>query len=282
MRGYTAKINANGSFDPRKTGGLYVSRSDGYNDGVAISESAVKPDEWFVMDVVVNDNHVVTKVNGNTISDFLDSKRSFSSGFLALQCYRGATQVEFRSIEVKELASGARAEIAVSDWVGAADCWKVTPQEIVGDAKSPTIHLPTYLCSTKTYRDFELSGQVWLVLGDSGIQFRSDYLDRGKFRLRGPQLDLGPSGWGSLFGQDSGGVLASVPNDIVQRIVKPGEYNEVFLRCEGKHVTIKINGHTTVDRDFTTLADKGLIGFQLFTRDSQVIFRDLRLTELGK
>jgi hypothetical protein len=54
----------------------------------------------------------------------------------------------------------------------------------------------------------------------------------------------------------------------------------MFVRCVGKHVTIKINDETTVDDDFPTIADEGVIGLQLLSGRTEVMFRGIRLKEL--
>ncbi len=173
------------------------------------------------------------------------------------------------------------AEIPADDWIGLPQCWKITQQEITGSAAPATGGWPTYLCSKNVYRNFELSCQVRLIHGDTGIQVRSNYLDQARFKLRGPQVDIGPTqGWGSLFGQDWPGLSKRVSNDLSQR--KPDGFNEVSIRCVGKHLTIKINGQTTVDDDITNMPDEGLIGFQLYTKDTEVVYRHVSVTELDE
>jgi formylglycine-generating enzyme required for sulfatase activity len=177
-------------------------------------------------------------------------------------------------------ASRRAVELRANDWIGLPQCWSVTRQGIMGSTGPTGINFNTFLCTRKTYRNFELHCQARLIAGNSGIQFRSEYVDRGKFVLRGPQVEIGIENWGSLFGEKTSGWMKIAPPQLTQRIVKANAFNDMFVRCVGKHVTIKINDETTVDDDFPTIADEGVIGLQLLSGRTEVMFRGIRLKEL--
>jgi hypothetical protein len=74
---------------------------------------------------------------------------------------------------------------------------------------------------------------------------------------------------------------------------KPGEWNTEEITCDGRHVTVKLNGHTIVDADLDKAStpktidgndhpglkrDKGHIGF--LGHGSRVEFRNIRVKEL--
>jgi hypothetical protein len=48
-------------------------------------------------------NHIIIKVNGETVVDFTDPKNTYTKGHFALQQHDPGTVVMFRKIEVKEL-----------------------------------------------------------------------------------------------------------------------------------------------------------------------------------
>ena len=98
--GYEAQINSTHR-DPNKTGSLYM--RGGPTIGVA--QSPVPPNEWFAMEVIARDNHIVILVNGHTLTDYVDPQRRFTSGHIALQQHNPETVVRFRKIEIKELTS---------------------------------------------------------------------------------------------------------------------------------------------------------------------------------
>jgi serine/threonine-protein kinase len=159
--------------------------------------------------------------------------------------------------------------------------WKIGPQEISGSTGSGKLEFNTFLCSNRNYRDFELTCQVWLKKGNSGIQIRSEIIDQNKWILKGPQVDIGPKYWGCLFGEQTTGMMQAAPPDFEQKFVKPDTFNEVSVRCVGKHVTIKINGQTSVDGDFPEMAGEGVIGLQLHSGETEVVVRDVRVTEIN-
>jgi hypothetical protein len=71
---------------------------------------------------------------------------------------------------------------------------------------------------------------------------------------------------------------------VIQKVVKPAEFNDYSLKCVGKHVTIKLNGATTVDEVFPEVPDEGLIAWQL--REGfpamEVTFRNIDFKDLSR
>jgi serine/threonine protein kinase len=109
LAGYEAQINSQ-SRDPNKTGSLLAVTSRGAL--VSVRESPVPPGEWFTMEVIVEDYHVVIKVNGKTTADYQDEKRLFTSGFIGLQQLNPSTVVEFRKIEIQDLSPRPSASLS--------------------------------------------------------------------------------------------------------------------------------------------------------------------------
>jgi hypothetical protein len=169
----------------------------------------------------------------------------------------------------------------LTGWEGLPELWSVKGGALVGATKP--LKFNTFLCSKKTYRDFELTCQVRLT-GDkanSGIQVRSRVIDRANFVVAGPQADMGEGFWGGLYGEKSGGMMKAAPKE-VQAAIKKNDFNDFFLRVSGKHVTIKVNGRTTVDDDFPTMPDEGIIAFQLHAGLAmEAAFRNIRFRDLS-
>jgi hypothetical protein len=171
----------------------------------------------------------------------------------------------------------------LSGWDGLKEYWSVRDGAIVGyAAKDPGFN--TFLCSRKPYRDFELSFRVRLKdgVGNSGVQIRSGVFDLEHMAVLGPQCDIGQQYWGSLYGEHFGGMMKQAPPDVVKRVLKPDDFNDYFIHCVGRHVTIKLNGATTVDDDFPTMPELGLIGWQIHSgfRSMEVTFKDIRFKEI--
>ena len=167
-------------------------------------------------------------------------------------------------------------------WEGLSECWSVRDGAIVGKAVEG-LKFNTFLCSKRTYKDFELSFKVRLKggVGNSGVQIRSKLIDPKKFVVAGPQADIGKGYWGSLYGERFGGMMRQSPKES-QKAVKQGDFNDYSIRCAGKKVTIKVNGDTTVDEEFAKLPDEGIIAFQLHSgfKTMEVTFKDIQFKEL--
>ena len=123
----------------------------------------------------------------------------------------------------------------------------------------------TFLCSKKKYKDFEMKFKIRLE-GRQGQQRRADpQQDRRPEdirRGRGRRPTSAHGYWGSLYGERFGGMMKARLQG-VQKAVKPTDFNDYYIKCVGKHVTIKINGVTTVDDDFAKMPEEGIIAFQL-------------------
>jgi hypothetical protein len=171
-------------------------------------------------------------------------------------------------------------------WDGLKEYWTVKDGAIVG-ATPDGGKFNTFLCSKATYKDFELKFQVKLTgkdwTGNSGVQIRSAILDKEKLSVKGPQCDMGDVYWGSLYGEQFGGMMKQAPKDVVTKVLKPDDFNDYSIKVVGKHVTIKLNGETTVDDDFSTMPDEGIIAWQLHQgKPMEVIFKNIEFKDLSK
>ncbi len=90
----------------------------------------IPPDRWFTYEVIAEGNHVLTKVGGKIVTDFLDTKGHSSRGRIALECapWNGlpSAVVEFRKIEIKELSKTSAT--AAPAGVGAETAPAPTPE----------------------------------------------------------------------------------------------------------------------------------------------------------
>jgi hypothetical protein len=99
-KGHEAQVN-NSQGDPVRTGSLY--------NVVKNFEAPAKDDTWFTEEVIVEGNHIVIKVDGKTIVDFVEKTaevkdgRKLSAGTFALQAHDPGSEVHYRNIRVKRL-----------------------------------------------------------------------------------------------------------------------------------------------------------------------------------
>jgi hypothetical protein len=194
---------------------------------------------------------------------------------LAVFCAIGS----IRADDSKDFFNGQNLE----GWQGLERYWSVKDGAIVGSTEPSGITFNTFLCSKKQYGDFELSFKVRLKggKGNSGVQIRSEIFDKEKFAVKGPQCDIGDVYWGSLYGEHFGGMMKAADKETVTRVLKKDDFNDYYIKCVGKHVTIKINGAVTVDQEFPNLPPTGIIAWQLHSGGPmEVVFKDIRFKEL--
>jgi hypothetical protein len=96
-KGYEAQVN-NTHKDPVRTGSLY--------NFAPVKEQLVQDNTWWTQHIIVRGNHVIIKVNGKKVVDFIDEKNSFMKGYLALQQHNKGSVVEYRKLEMKLLPAG--------------------------------------------------------------------------------------------------------------------------------------------------------------------------------
>jgi hypothetical protein len=93
-QGYEAQVN-NSSSDPRRTGSLYAIAD--------VKEQLVPDDTWWEQHIIANGNHIIIKVNGKTVVDHVDEKKTYMKGYLALQQHDPTSVVMYKDLMMKRL-----------------------------------------------------------------------------------------------------------------------------------------------------------------------------------
>lgn len=126
--GYEAAI-ALGSNYSNHTGSLTAADGSTLQAG---PQAPHQPDEWFVLEVIAEGNHIRVFVDGKLTADHYDEQRRFSRGHIALQTWgRNITHVQFRKIEIRQI-SRESADSTTESAVKAV---------VASDGHSSTIHL---------------------------------------------------------------------------------------------------------------------------------------------
>lgn len=95
-KGYEAQVNNSGG-DPRRTGSLYAIKD--------VHEKLVEDGVWWTQHIICKGNHIVIQVNGKTVVDFVDEKKTYEKGHLAFQQHDPKSVVYYRNVMVKDLAA---------------------------------------------------------------------------------------------------------------------------------------------------------------------------------
>jgi hypothetical protein len=173
-------------------------------------------------------------------------------------------------------------------WEGdTSKTWRVEDGAIVGGSLETTVPRNEFLCTTKTYGDFELKVKFKL-LGDkakanAGVQFRTKRIPN-HHEVSGYQADIGQDYWGALYDESRRNkVLVRPDAKTLVGLVKHDDWNEYTIRCEGPRVRLWLNGKLTVD--YTEPDDKiertGIIGLQIHGgAKAKAYYTDIRIVEL--
>lgn len=174
-------------------------------------------------------------------------------------------------------------------WEGKLQMFRVEDGAVVAGTLKEKIPNNEFLCTEKTYKNFELRLKAKLVGegANAGIQFRTKRIPN-HHEVSGYQCDMGFMGkdniWGSLYDESRRKKFLVIgPQEAVQKVVKLNDWNDFVIRCEGAHIQLWVNGVQTVDytEKDADIEDSGIIALQIHGGPaSEASYRDIRIKEL--
>ena len=201
-----------------------------------------------------------------------------------LFCFSAANSVPAREpLEGVPIFDGKTFE----GWEGNMAYFRIEGDAVVAGNLKTKIPRNEFLCTKKSYGDFELTLKV-KVKGNganAGIQFRS-HRAANYHEVVGYQADVGKGWWGKLYDEARRRKLLAVPANEAEynKHVKLDGWNDYRIRCAGKRIQLWINGYQTVDfiEQDNDIARDGIIGLQIHSGPPcEAWYKDLRLTDLG-
>jgi hypothetical protein len=173
-------------------------------------------------------------------------------------------------------------------WEGDLKSFRIEQGAIVGGNLSNKIPRNEFLCTTRTYGDFELRLKVKLVGGDdanAGIQFRTKRIPN-HHEVIGYQADMGVGWWGALYDESRRKKVLTGPDQAkMKTVVKANDWNDYVVRAEGKRIQLWVNGVQTVDYTETDpeIDATGVIAVQIHSGPpTEAWYKDITILELGK
>lgn len=173
-------------------------------------------------------------------------------------------------------------------WEGNLDIFRVQDGAIVGGTLKAPIKHNEFLCTKKTYGDFELRLKCKLLGGDkanAGIQFRTKRIPN-HHEVSGYQADMGWGWWGALYDESRRNkILAGPDKEKMKEVVKTNDWNDYVIRAEGKRIQLFVNGVKTVDyiEKDEGIDATGVIAVQIHGGPaSEAWYKDITIVELGK
>jgi len=173
----------------------------------------------------------------------------------------------------------------LAGWEGNLDTFRVKDGAIVGGSLAAPVPRNEFLCTYETFGDFELRLK-FKVLGqgvNAGVQFRTRRMPN-HWEVIGYQADLGEKYWGALYDESRRAkILASPPAYKVAKVLRPGDWNDYTIRCQGDHIQLWLNELKTVDYVETDpgIDRSGVIALQIHGgQPSEAWYKDIRIRRL--
>jgi hypothetical protein len=181
------------------------------------------------------------------------------------------------------------AGVNIEGWEGNTDFFRLENGVIIAGNLNESIPNNEFLCTEKSYQDFEMSLEAKLT-GEgknAGVQFRSTRIPN-HFEVIGYQCDMGSMGtrpiWGSLYDESRRKeFLTHPPADSVVKYLDPKGWNKLKIRVEGHHVQIWLNEFQTVNyiEQDSTIKTSGTICLQIHSGPpAEAAYRNIMITEL--
>ena len=218
----------------------------------------------------------------------------FTKGSLSLSLFLGTLGGCSQSVPSQESVPDMPPLMRIFDgesfagWEGNLDWFRIEGDAIVGGSLRREIPHNMFLTSMEEYDDFELSLKVKLQ-GDleranAGIQVRSRRIT-DHHEMVGYQADMGQHYWGCLYDESRRRkVLAEPDPEHLAQVLKPNDWNEYVVRCQGKRIQLWINGFQTVDytESDPDIEQSGLIGLQIHKGPPmEASYKDIRIIVLN-
>jgi hypothetical protein len=172
-------------------------------------------------------------------------------------------------------------------WEGNRAIFRIEQGAIVGGSLHDKIVRNEFLCTTRTYGDFELRLKVRLLGGDAanaGVQFRTRRIP-DNHEVIGYQADLGQGYWGSLYDESRRKKTLQSPDAAQIKGVRVGEWYDYVIRAEGARIRLWLNGVQTVDytEEDPSIDTTGVIAVQIHSGPpTEAWYKDITLLDLTK
>jgi len=155
--------------------------------------------------------------------------------------------------------------------------WEVRDGAIVGTSPR-TEPRHGLLVSDKEYSDFVVRFKFRVVKGDSGFYFRSEKVPNA-LGVNGFQAEVDNSKEVAGLYETGGRGWVARPNpDVISKIYRPGEWNQMSVTAIGRNVVVRLNGTKTSEVKDDPGRLKGHFALQLHGGiDMEVMFKDIEM-----
>lgn len=167
-------------------------------------------------------------------------------------------------------------------WEGDLSKFRIEDGAIVAGSLKEGQDRNHFLCTTERFDHFELRLKVKLVGEDAnaGIQIRTERIPNDT-EVIGYQADMGQQYWGCLYDETRRRRILQQPDPaLIKTILKPDDWNDYRILCEGNRIQLWLNGVQTVDylEEEEGIAESGLIALQIHSgKPAEASYKDIQL-----
>lgn len=177
---------------------------------------------------------------------------------------------------------------SLDGWNGDPKWFRVQDGCIVAGSATEKIPHNQFLCTNKTYANFELTVEAKLVGqgNNAGVQFRTKRVPNDT-EVIGYQADIGfmqnGTCWGALYDESRRRKFLAESPEVAMKAVKRGKWNKLKVIAKGKRIQIFLNDVQTVDytEPDPEIEVDGVIALQVHSGPPlEVFYRNVQLKEL--
>ncbi|MEM6632175.1 MAG: DUF1080 domain-containing protein [Bacteroidota bacterium] len=175
---------------------------------------------------------------------------------------------------------------SLEGWEGDLKFFRIEEEAIVAGNMGQDIPTNKFLCTETHFENFELRLKVKFPTrnNNGGIQVRSKRIPN-HHEVIGYQIDVGYAGgepvWASIYDESRRNTfIAKAPAEKIATLLRPEEYNDYRIRCEGAHIQVWFNGESVVDyvEEDSTVDRSGIICVQIHSGPpSEAWYKDIQL-----
>ena len=123
--------------------------------------------------------------------------------------------------------------------------WTVENGVIVGRAHKEKLY--GLLFSDKEFGDFTVRFKFKVLAGDSGFYIRTVFQEPDQAHGNQVQVGLRGSGVGGVYESYGRGWVDKPSDELQERILKDGEWNDMIISAEGGDIVVHVNGTKTAE-----------------------------------
>ncbi|MEK0446471.1 MAG: hypothetical protein RLZZ399_1792 [Verrucomicrobiota bacterium] len=170
----------------------------------------------------------------------------------------------------------------LSGWEGdTGKVWRVEKGEIVAGTLASRQPKNDFLCTQRSYGNFDLKLQYKRGSNNGGVQFRTQRIPNSH-EVSGYQADFAPGIDGFLYDESRRKKFLARPDPETIKKLNLAEWNRYHIRAEGPRIRLWINDVLTVDyvEEDASLPEEGVIALQIHGGATEIRYREVVLEEL--